>query len=161
MKEFFWFLILLVSIFTVSCASAEKQDVVCRIENVTLIDAEKEQPIKEFDPIPQNSVIKLSDLPTNQLSLRINLSSPKCASKIASGIINDNGIGGMYIDDKPPFAFLPDGFSWLNFFGYYNYIGSASFIKHRGLTHFKAEIRDENSQVVKDSQYKLDFVMEE
>lgn len=161
MKKVVCVFILLSSVFIASCTSAEKREGICRIENVTLIDAEKDQPIKDFDPIPQNAVIKLSDLPTNQLSLRINLSSPDCASKTASGFINDKGIGGMYIDDKPPFAYFPDRFSLINFFGYYDYIGSGFFTRERDLARFKAEIRDKSSQVVNNSQYRLDFILEE
>ncbi len=153
-------LILLISTLMFSCTFEEKKNPVCRIENATLIDVEKGEPIKEFNPISQNAVIKLSKLPT-KLGLKINLSSANCAPKVASLIINDYGGGGRYIDEKPPFAYPPDNSSWLNLLGSFDYKENKLLTELRGERIFIAEILNENDQIIEGSEYKLNFTIEE
>lgn len=48
-----------------------------RLDNFTLIDAEKSEPISVFDPIPHRTIVNLGRLPTDQISIRANTTPRK------------------------------------------------------------------------------------
>jgi hypothetical protein len=76
------------------------------VQSFTLINADTDQPIAAFDPIPENSIIKLSTLSTNHLNVRANTHPAIVGSLKFSYDANAN----FQLENVAPYAFVGDEF---------------------------------------------------
>ena len=75
-----------------------------KVISFTLIDADKNQAISAYDPIPAGAVINLQELPTSNLNIRANTTSDKVGSvKFAY-----KGQENFRIENLPPYALHSD-----------------------------------------------------
>jgi hypothetical protein len=68
------------------------------IKSLTLIDADTDQPIPEFDPIPNNAKINLAKLPTRKLNIRANTTS----DYVGRVVFNEGKTG--VVANEPPYS---------------------------------------------------------
>lgn len=74
------------------------------VVSFTLIDADKDQPIPEFNPLPDGVTLDLSQLPTRNLNLRANTHPDK-----VSGVrFSLNDIENFHDDTRFPYSLLGD-----------------------------------------------------
>ena len=70
----------------------------------TLIDADKDQPIAAYDPIPEGSTINLQELPTLNLNLRANIAP----DKVGSVRFSHNEQENLRTENVVPYALYSD-----------------------------------------------------
>ncbi len=70
----------------------------------TLINADTDQPIAAFDPIPEQAVINLYDLPTKNLNIRANTDP----LKVGSVMFTYDGKENFHTENVTPFALYSD-----------------------------------------------------
>jgi glucose/arabinose dehydrogenase len=76
------------------------------VQSLTLINADTDQPIAAFDPIPENAIIKLSTLATNHLNIRANTHPAIVGSLKFSYDAQTN----FQLENVAPYAFVGDEF---------------------------------------------------
>ncbi len=112
--------VLAVSLIAASCAGPEADDAIGakNLEGVgwvvsfTLINADNDQPIAGFDPIPEGATLNLATLPTPRLNVRAN-TSPATVGSVKFGL---DGNAEHRIETTPPYALqgdvFPDYWAW-------------------------------------------------
>ena len=74
------------------------------VSSFTLINADIDQPIAGFDPIPVNATINLSSLPTKNLNIRAN-TNPQIVGSVRFGFDSNSNFG---TENNPPYALASD-----------------------------------------------------
>ena len=74
------------------------------VVSYTLIDADKNQPIAAYDPIPEGSTINLQELPTLNLNIRANIAP----NEVGSVTFSYNGRQSFRTENKVPYALHSD-----------------------------------------------------
>jgi hypothetical protein len=77
------------------------------VVSFTLIDCDTDQPIANFDPIPEGTTITLSALPTQNLNIRANTVTPN-AEVIGSVAFDLDGVANFHIEGAAPYALGSD-----------------------------------------------------
>lgn len=108
----------LIVVFTAcSSSSMNSEASMFSVTSLTLMNADTDQPIAEFDPLPSGARLNLARLPTRNLSIRAN-TSPDVIGKVRFELVKNNA---AIIDDGPPYSMPGDSKSF--FSSKVNYIG--------------------------------------
>lgn len=86
--------------------------------SLTLINADTDEPIAGFDPLPDRAELDLAKLPTRRLNIRANTSPADAAGQVRFEIVNNNV---SIIEAGPPYSMPGDTKSL--FGGKVNYVG--------------------------------------
>jgi hypothetical protein len=73
------------------------------VTNFTLINADDDQPIANYDPIPEAATITLAALPSQNLNIRANLVTPN-GETIGSVAFDLDGVTNFHIEGAAPYA---------------------------------------------------------
>ncbi len=76
------------------------------VTSFTLIDSDTDQPVANYDPIPEGSTLTLADLPTN-LNVRANTTAPS-GTTIGSVAFDFDGTTNFHIEGAAPYALASD-----------------------------------------------------